>query len=293
MMEKRYFQVIAGENIGEIKVLKDVVSEGGLTYLEFTDGELMNRDFVAPITNRRADLKSKVMVEISSRENCWTVEDIKERTIKLGDEKYAKNVPPIEDYMRMDGSGENTTVNSYIGGKRLVPPKHKAEAKPLPTAKRTSDDDATIEEIEQAYGGPINKSSEQKQEDGGKQIVDVVAVEEVPTTKEEQRKPDDTPRREEHKAEPEQKKEDKKEEQKKPSLDPSDPVSILVGSSKKTEYDLDVHLTIKLPQKSLYTICAEQFDGGKEKFIQCILDGLDTSEVIKSIGDALRLSYES
>ena len=66
MIEKRYFQYVAGDNVGEIKTFKGAICEDGITYLEFTDGELMNRDYVAPITNRRADLKHKMMVEISS-----------------------------------------------------------------------------------------------------------------------------------------------------------------------------------------------------------------------------------
>jgi hypothetical protein len=293
-MEKRYFQYIAGDDIGEIKVLKNVILEEGTAYLEFTDGDLMNRDFVAPITNKRSDLKNKFMVEISSRDNAWTIEDIKERVVKLGDDKYEKNVPPIEDYMSMDGTGERTTVKSAIGGKRLVPPKTNTETRPLPKAKeeisgKIPSSQATKEEIEEAYGGKIpTQQSVKETEDNYEDVVVVTEEKKV----------------EEHKEENKQQEvivekskdvlvEQKKQDIPKSSLNLNDPVVILVNSSKKAEYDLPVNLSIMLPQKSLYKIVSEQFDDGKDKFIQCILDGLDVSDVIKSIGEALKLSYES
>ena len=289
MIEKRYFQYVAGDNVGEIKTLKGAICEDGITYLEFTDGELMNRDYVAPITNRRADLKHKMMVEISSRDNAWTIEDIKERTVKLGDDKYAKHVPPIEDYIGMSGSGENTTVDSRIGGKRLVPPKHKVEPKPLPTAKEETFSGATEEEIREAYGSSASSTTlkNESTDIDSQNIEEAVVVEDVPNKVE--------PKKEEVKKQvvEQQKPQPASQLVKKSSLDATDPVAILVGSSKKAEYELPVTLTIQLPQKSLYNIVAEQFDGGREKFIQYILDSLDISEVIKSIGEALKVSYES
>ena len=291
-MEKRYFQYIAGEDAGEIKTLKDVICEDGITYLEFTDGELMNRDYVAPITTRRADLKNKFMVEISSRDNAWSIEEIKERTVKLGEENYAKNVPPIEDYINMDGQGEHTTVNSMIGGKRLVPPKTSVEPRPLPVAKKETYSGATEEELKEAYGGKtpsnIKTNTNENARESEKNIEDAVVVEE--NRKEEPVKTQQPTNKETAKptSEPE-----KKEIARKPKLDTTDPVAILVGSSKKAEYELNVTLSIQLPQKSLYKIVSEQFDDGKEKFIQYILDGLDTTDIIKSIGEALKVSYES
>jgi hypothetical protein len=249
----------------------------------------MNRDFVAPITNRRADLKHKMMVEISSRDNAWSIEDIKERTVKLGDDKYAKHVPPIEDYMSMDGQGENTTVNSQIGGKRLVPPKHKAEPRPLPTAKEETFSGASEEEIREAYGSNTTAiaTKQDTQENSSKNIEDAIVVEDVPVKT--------VPKKEEVKEQVIEKPKPLPIQQasQKSLLDSTDPVAILVGSSKKAEYELPVTLTIQLPQKSLYNIVSEQFDDGKEKFIQYILGGLDISEVIKAIGEALKVSYES
>ena len=156
-------------------------------------------------------------------------------------------------------------------------------------AKEETFSGATEEEIREAYGSSSSFTISKKEsaDTDSQNIEEAIVVEDVPTKVE--------PKKEEVEKQvvKQQNPHPTPQPVTKSSLDATDPVAILVSSSKKAEYELPVTLTIQLPQKSLYNIVAEQFDDGKEKFIQYILDGLDISEVIKSIGEALKVSYES
>ena len=80
----------------------------------------------------------------------------------------------------------------------------------------------------------------------------------------------------------------------------SDPVWILVNSSKKTAASMDVTIEIGLPSKDLYRLVATQFDGGADKFEKIIrkyiVDSLTTGpaaeQIVKSVNVVYRGGYE-
>ena len=75
------------------------------------------------------------------------------------------------------------------------------------------------------------------------------------------------------------------------SVDETDPVSILVKTSKKTDTKITINLVMSLPSKDLFSIAVNQFDDGERKFIDTVVSGLDVSDVIESIKNSLRVSY--
>ena len=56
--------------------------------------------------------------------------------------------------------------------------------------------------------------------------------------------------------------------------------------------NVSLSLTINLPSKSIYNIAKAEFDNGGEKFVDCLVEQMDVNEIVKSISDALRMSYE-
>ena len=60
MRKTRYFEWIAGEDIGEICILSHVEVEDGETYLHFTNGDVCNISFVSPMTTDKNDIKDNI-----------------------------------------------------------------------------------------------------------------------------------------------------------------------------------------------------------------------------------------
>lgn len=77
-MEKRknkLYQVIAdGPDQGQIKTLRDLVSEEGITYLRFTDGTKCNIAFVGKMNDAKAYDAGMYVSEIYDTKNIWTFE---------------------------------------------------------------------------------------------------------------------------------------------------------------------------------------------------------------------------
>jgi len=76
-MEKKskLYQVIAdGPEQGQIKTLRDLVSEEGITYLRFTDGTKCNIAFVGKMNDAKAYDAGMYVSEIYDTKNIWTFE---------------------------------------------------------------------------------------------------------------------------------------------------------------------------------------------------------------------------
>jgi len=78
MKEKRrekLYQVIAdGPEQGQLKTLRDLVSEDGVTYLRFTDGTKCNIAFVGKLNDAKAYDAGMYVSEVYDTKNIWTFE---------------------------------------------------------------------------------------------------------------------------------------------------------------------------------------------------------------------------
>lgn len=75
-------------------------------------------------------------------------------------------------------------------------------------------------------------------------------------------------------------------------IDKLDPIYILISKSKKFENDINMTMTVSLPQKSLYNISKTSFENGDTKFVDYIVDEIDIKEIKESIKQALKEMYE-
>lgn len=121
---KRYFQPLDGERMDETWTLRSMFSEDGLVFCEFDNGETINIEYIAPMTETDIRVlfgsKRYILVEIPGPDNRWRSETIASISVKDKD-GFVGEVPPIEDY-RMKNGGNDTIEKSSIGQKRLIPP---------------------------------------------------------------------------------------------------------------------------------------------------------------------------
>jgi len=72
---KKLYQVIAdGPEQGQIKTLRDLISEDGTTYLRFTDGTKCNIAFVGQLNDVKAYDSGMYVSEVYDTKNIWTCE---------------------------------------------------------------------------------------------------------------------------------------------------------------------------------------------------------------------------
>ena len=265
MRRKRYFEWIAGEDIGNVVSLEYIEEFDGEVFYNFDDGESCNLRFISKMTNSVADLKEKFMVEIENPSNPWTFETVQAK--KYVDESMKGEdieIPSLHDILQARGTSANIE-NSDIGKEKLVPPKRQQRFVELPT----------VEEYQRKTKTPDNKPKPKK--------IDPVQE----TTKNE------------NSADVEQVVErgnsenSIKDEPMKPTVSSTDPVRILVSSCKKHDTPVEMTINMKLPSKYIYNIAVNEFEDGLEKFIDCIVDGIDTKMIIDQLKEALRSAYTS
>lgn len=271
MNEKRYFQWLVGEDAGNVETLNYIKYENGQYYMTFTSGESVAMDFIAKQTNDATTLRGKVMVEIQDPMDKWTYKEVKPRRELLTDENGGETmyeIPPIEDIASADLTGEGGIVqNSVVGKKHYIAPRWRGKMKPLPEPDDYPSPESKIERkieslkqheapVPEKYEAPaaarkIEEISESTPVNRG------ITHEDIQRIKEE-------------------------------NIMTNDPVYILVNSSAKEEKIVDLTLKIALPSKELYKIICTQFDGGAQKFSNCIMQILKNSLADKGIVEKLR-----
>jgi hypothetical protein len=265
MKRKRYFQWIAGEDIGNIAVLESIEQFDGETFYNFDDGESCNLRFISKMTSSVADLKEKFMVEIDNPSNPWTFETVKSKryTDQSMNGEYVE-IPSLHDRIQADGTNTSMIQDSDIGKEKLVPPKNPQRFVDLPSIDEypvATQDKCTITTESVAFPEqPVQQNNTQSDESVTKQAgikIGASSVQPVMTQA------------------------------------VMDPIRILVNSCKKHETAVDMTLSIKLPSKYIYNIAASEFEDGIDKFINCIVSDIDVSMIIDQLKNALRLSYSS
>ena len=258
MGRPRYFQWLDGENAGQVETLTDISCVDGEYFFNFKSGESCNQRFISPMTRNSADLKDKFMVEIINPSDTWGFE-----TIKMGKYTYMDpasgeqtvDVPPLEDITGASGNGNSLNVeNSKIGKKRYTPPRYKGDMLPLPSYSEYS-----AEFVEPA---PVPRRAAP---------ANVVYGDPAPAP---------IPARL------------NSAKVNISGMSESDPVKILAKTCKKHPTDINLILTINLPSKSIYNIAKSEFDNGGEKFVDCLVEEMNISEIVKSVSIALRTAYE-
>ena len=265
MKRPRYFEWIAGDDIGEIVTLESIEDVDGEIIYNFDNDDSCNQRFISKVTGSEFDLKGKFMVEINSPSNPWTVEEEKPRI--YSDRSMSENVeiPSLKDIVTNGQGGSGSDII-------LVPPKMRQKLIDLPT----------IEE----YG--IKSESSPVNEPAKDEIPVVSPVPDVP----ENASVIEEDASESKPSEPELESNSKREE---PSDETSkggfDPISILVSGCKKHPTDVYMTLTVNLPSRTIYAIADSEFENGSDKFIECVVKGIEIDAIIDAFKVALKSSY--
>lgn len=258
-MAKRYFEWIAGEDMGNVVTLESMEEVEGEIIYTFDDGETVNQRFISPITDNLLDLKEKVMVEVENPSNVWRLETVQPKIYRDTSMEEAVEIPTLEDAINAGGASESV-VNSNIGSKKLVPPASKQRKRDLPR----------LEDFKVAPAQTPQKGVAVVFEDQGEQpSPDPTRFERVSYT-------------DNHEVVA------PKAVDKKSSFDP---VVILVERCKKHPTKISLELMIDLPSKSMYSIAESEFENGGEAFIDHVVSGIDTKIIIDELRTALGKAY--
>jgi hypothetical protein len=115
--QRRFFQWVAGENRGQVKVFDRIENDGENVYIIFKDKSRINENLVGELNEK--NLTGKLMAEIDDPKNTW---QFKEEWVGREEERWEQNA-----------QGEKVCVQPFVPGKKvikLIPPK--------PTPKQTS-----------------------------------------------------------------------------------------------------------------------------------------------------------
>lgn len=271
MRRPRYFQWLQGENVGTVSKLLNITEMDGEYFYNFEDGEVCNMRFISPMTSSTGMIKDKFMVEIASPNDPWITETIETGFFKDAMTQEGVEVPPLEDITGAKGTGQNLDIEgSAVGTSKFRAPRYKGPFPELPSL----DDYLVVEE-------PISPIPAKPKVEGA------VASFRKPTPKEEIPTPVvEAPAYVSPKIE-------SKFVQPTSNIDPQDPVKILAKTCKKRDTDIDLTLSIKLPSKAVYDIAADEFENGGDKFIDCLIDGVDVQSIISALRSALVEAYTS
>lgn len=257
MKRKRYFQWLDGEYKGDVVVLDNISELDGEVFYNFEDGEACNLRFISKMTNNIVDLKGKFMVEVENPGNAWTF-GVNETSMPQGIKADSDDViPTLHDFLNSNagaGASQAEINDSDFGKDKLIPPKKRQNLCPLPD----------IEEYREVLESPVEKKPAQQEQKAMEEPIQTVLQQE-----------------EENK--PVQKIEKK--------VSPLDPVAILVDTCKKHPTEIPITLTIDLPVKTLYYIAESEFENGGQKFVDYIVEGLDTKKIVEAIRLSLFGAY--
>lgn len=260
MKRKRYFQWLDGEYKGDVVVLESISELDGEVFYNFEDGEACNLRFISKMTSNIVDLKGKFMVEVENPGNAWSF-GVNETSIPQGIKADSDDViPTLHDFLNSNagaGASQAEVADSDFGKDKLIPPKKHQTLCPLPD----------IEEYREVLQSPVSKPKEREiveTPENKTEIYEDPVQEEKPVMK--------------------ASKQEKK-------VSPLDPVAILVDTCKKHSTEIPITLKIDLPVKTLYYIADGEFENGGKKFIDYIVDGIDTKIIIDAVKEALASAY--
>jgi len=295
MSRKRYFQWIDGEDKGKVVTLVGIEKLEDETFFHFDEGDSCNLRFISKMTGSLSDLRGKFMVEIEGPSNAWS---IAEKQAKMYTDKDGNSfeVPTLHDMLQAKGDG-SVVNNSDSGGTMLVPPRmtqhiidlpsieqypmYEAMAEPHPQPERK-----TFAELEQKPASvpepqipqapaPVQQPQVPILDENIIQRIVEMTVECIEANKEleQQYNAPEIPVQQE-------------------TVDPNDPVAILVNKCKRHETPVTLELTLSLPSRSTYEFAKSEFEDGGEKFIKCIVAELDRTPIIDFLGAAFKNVYE-
>lgn len=259
MKRQRYFQWLDGELAGTVETLKTIEQEDGEYFYVFTSGESCNLRYISKITNNITEVKDKFMVEIASPNDPWIAETISTKRAQVMDESAGEmyvEVPALEDITGASGSGTNINIEkSKVGTKKFRAPRYKGPFFELPSFDDYMEQDT-----------PVNTTAIPETTPDEKKSKDISAEKVVET-----HIPVETP--------------------KISSVSETDPVRILAKTCKKHPTEINLTLNINLPSKAIYNIAESEFENGGKNFVDCLVENIDITEIVKSISDALRDAY--
>lgn len=257
MRRKRYFQWLDGDLSGTVEVLNNITEEEGEYFYNFDSGESCNLRFISKITSNVGELKGKAMVEIISPNDPWTTEIISTKRVQVMDENAGEiyiDAPALEDITGASGSGANLDIaNSKLGQKKFRAPKYHGPYFDLPSFEDYMQDETPVEA---SVKTPQPEIKQQK----------VQPVQEV-------KKIESTP--------------------KIATVSETDPVRILAKTCKKHPTKIDLSISINLPSKAIYNIAESEFENGGKNFVDCLVEDIDITEIVKSLSIALKDAYSS
>lgn len=260
--QKRYFQWLDGDNAGQVSILDDISYFDGEYFYNFEDGESCNERFVAPMTRVPKTLEGKVVVEIADPNDKWRIETISARTYVDPKSNDSYEIPPLEDIVRAEGKSCEI-VDSAIGRKKYYPPRYKGPMKELPSVEewieKESEPEVSVVETSVKQTAVEQTFPEQKKVVTTEPINSVVMTSEPLKTVENPIK--------------------------------NDPVYIILKSCKKQPTDIELSMNISLPDKSVYDMVSNNFEDGINKFIDCVIEDIDTNTILDALREALVQAY--
>ena len=270
----RYYQWLPNTgNDGEIVKLKNIYYDNDIVFYEFSDGEICNEEFIAPYTTSLKDIKGKMLVELSSRNDSWQQDYIKSKAISdpniQSENGRQREIPPLDDILK---SSNDTIEDSAIGKYRLIPPKSNKTIQPIDYKDYMSNDDLIKMGLIEA---PKDVVKEKEEKVTTNHIEDEII--ETDIIKYEK---DDINNQEDSVVETTKKQEET-----------TNPIAILVNASAKNPITIPMELTIDLPSKDLFNIIKNNFEDGSEKFIDVILSHIDYDMLVSSLKEALTNAY--
>lgn len=267
----RYFQWIEGENAGTVTTLDSITAFDGEYFYNFADGDVCNQRFVAPMTRNAKSLEGKVVVEIATPNDPWVIEKIQAKKYVNPKNNEEYEIPPLEDIVKAEG--KSCSVNSAVGQYKYIPPKYRGEMWGLPSIDDYfQDEDSSVEED---ITPVLVKSTD-------------IAVEKVaPADITPDRTPDTVSVQQQDICQ------DIQQDKKKSSTEDTDPVAIIIKNCKKYPTEVTLSLNIWLPQSSMFKMVAADFENGTDKFVDCVVNGIDMEYVKDALKDALKSSYEN
>jgi len=75
--------------------------------------------------------------------------------------------------------------------------------------------------------------------------------------------------------------------------DTSDPIYILMSTSKKIDTEIDMNIIVSLPPQTLYNIAKESFDEGQKKIVEYIIENITVNEIKEALKIAITKMYEN
>lgn len=261
-IRKRYFEWIDGDDKGLVVSLESISELDGETFYNFDDGESCNLRFISKMTNDIVDLKGKFMVEVENPYNIWTFEPIETQMPKGVKADGDDQIPTLHDFIKSNAGGGSSTADitdSDLGKDKLVQPKKAQQLKPLP--KKEDYEEKPIEKIDVPVNQKQQNVEKQPEIDSNKKDEEVINKEGKSST---------TPQK---------------------RVNSADPIAILVDRCKKHETEIPLTLTVKLPMRSLYEIANSEFENGGDKFIDYIVEGINTDVIVDALKVALKNAY--